>query len=80
MIVETVEPILENDGDVREPILGITCCPTVVRPEPIFDAECTEAADELLLFVADETTAAMLTKLLLEVGRADALTWLLFGL
>lgn len=80
MTVETVEPNLEKDGDVREPILGITCCATVARLELIFDAECTEAADGLLPFMADETTAAMLNELLLEVGRADALTWLLFGL
>lgn len=80
MTVETVELILENDGDVREPILGITCCATVTRLELIFDDECAEVADELLLFTVDETTAATLPEPLLEVGRADALMWLLFGL
>ncbi|KAL1417081.1 hypothetical protein MTO96_027137 [Rhipicephalus appendiculatus] len=68
--VEIVEPILENDEDVREPTLDVAWCAAVVTLEPVFDVACTEVAtDELLPFMA-----AVFTKLLLEFETADALT------
>lgn len=65
-----MEPILENEEDVREPSLDVAWCATVVKLELAFDVACTEAAtDKLLPFMA-----AVFTKLLLEVETADALT------
>lgn len=65
-----MEPILENEEDVREPSLDVAWCATVVKLELAFDVACTEAAtDKLLPFMA-----AVFTKLLLELETADALT------